>query len=668
MKRRFWALFLVTLLFLLLIGAISGPPISAQGQSGFRALSGAEAAGFVVPADMPLLKSFFLPQYGLTYERYQQYFGDAEVLGAQITLYRDSSGTITTVIGSHYPEIVPTNAVGLSRADAEAIAHRDVGAGQSRALDLLINPTTGRYFFRVETRGFDSRWIHWIDAASGALLNKYDALTTDHGTGVKGDTKPVAGLTTFHNSDGHGAIGSHWDLFSTDNRQWTFDKRNSGNPFIYYVTDSDNHWTLVTADRKSPGQPALIDAQYYANVTDDYFLGQHGFNWQTCYTRMQSVAHYGNNYNNAFWNGTYTVYGDGDGVIFRELSGGLDVVSHEHTHGVTDCTSDLIYQDESGALNESFSDILGNSAEFFAAANNLDPSVGPDWFIGEDVYLPADALAGFRNMADPREDDDPDHYSERQTGGGDNGGVHTNSGIPNHAFYLLVNGGQNAGCDATGSNGHTHTADCDVTVAGIVLTKAERIFFVAFTGLPSNATMSNARDATIAAAKSLYPSESATCASVANAWQAVGVSGSATCGDGGAPTPTPIATPTPTPTPTPAPAGTMHVGDLDGQSVKLQKGNWKALVTVTVHDANHNPVANVTVNGTWTVNGSSSAGSCTTVTNTSGQCTVDSGQLPKNKTTATFTVSDLTDALTYSPSANHDPDGDSNGTSITVSK
>ena len=106
-------------------------------------------------------------------------------------------------------------------------------------------------------------------------------------------------------------------------------------------------------------------------MTDDYLLVEHGLDWigDCGYTAMQSVAHYNRDYNNAFWNGTYTVYGDGDGNIFRELSGGLDVVAHEHMHGVTDCTSNLIYQDESGALNESSSDIFGNSAEFYAQAN-----------------------------------------------------------------------------------------------------------------------------------------------------------------------------------------------------------------------------------------------------------------------------------------------------------
>ncbi len=531
-----WRLFILALVATSLL-LMAQTVVGATDPSNFS-LSGDVAGAFVLPGDVELVQSFRLDTYGLTYERYQQYFGQAQVLGGQITLYRDDSGAVTIVIGAHFPGIVPGNGVRLSGGDAGGVADRDIGPAQQRIVDLMIDPETGSYFFRVESRNFASRWFHWIDAENGRVLNKYDAIETDHGTGVKGDTKDINGpnntstaddLTAFHSGSGHGASSSHWDLFSKDNRQWTFDARNRSS-ILYYLTDSDNHWTNVTSNRRSPGQPAPIDAQYYANVTDDYFSSQHGFNWQSCYTRMQSVAHYKRNYNNAFWNGTYTVYGDGDGTTFREFSGGLDVVAHEHTHGVTDCTSNLIYQDEPGALNESFSDILGDSAEFFAnepttsnCVRASNQSACADWWIGEDVYLPSDTVVGFRNMADPREDGDPDHYSERQIGGDDNGGVHSNSGIPNHAYYLLVNGGKNAGCDAVGSNGHTHTANCDVNVTGIGVANAEKIFFLGFTGLSANASMCNARTATVAAATSAFQN------SVRDAWEAVGVT-AALCG------------------------------------------------------------------------------------------------------------------------------------------
>jgi hypothetical protein len=135
---------------------------------------------------------------------------------------------------------------------------------------------------------------------------------------------------------------------------------------------------------------------------------------------------------------------------------------------------------------------------------------------------------------------------------------------------------------------------------------------------------------------------------------------------GGNPTPTPGPTATPVPpTPTPVPGGSMHVGDLDGTGNDL--GNkWNATVVFTVHDGNENPVAGAVVSGSWT-SGTSGNGSC--VTNASGQCSVTSSNLRNNTASATFTVTNVSHgSLTYQAGSNHDPDGDSNGTTIVVSQ
>jgi bacillolysin len=509
----------------------AGSVAAAPRDPAFRALSGADAARFSLPPDMRVVKRLSLPALGGTYERYQQVFGDreADVLGGQIVVYRDQSGTASSVIGARYAEIQAGNRVALSASAARNVAEREVGRAGRRITTLMIDPRDRRYFYRVDTRRLTSRWMHWIDAGNGKVIKRYDAIADDHGTGVKGDSKAMTGLTTFHGAAGHGAGGAHWDLFSADGRQETYDMQNGKNA-SYYVTDLDNHWT--TPGRTSPGHPALVDAQYYANTTDDYYLSRFGFNWSTgCYPDgMQSLAHYQRNYSNAFWTGTHVVYGDGDGTTDREYSGALDIVAHEFTHGVTECTSDLIYQDEPGALNESFSDVLGGSAEFAAAepaTSGCTRATGQaacaDWWVGEDIDLVSDSLPGFRNMADPREDGDPDHYTERYTGTADGGGVHTNSGIPNHAYYLLVNGGKNAGCDGIGSDGHTHTLDCGATVTGVGVTDAQRIFFRGFTSLPSTATMCQARAGTEAAAGALFGAGSQQQARTSSAWQAVGV-------------------------------------------------------------------------------------------------------------------------------------------------
>ena len=151
----------VSLVLVVMVGMLIHLPDAAaaplqQAAGGFLALSGPEAANFVMPGDVRLVRELALGN-GLRYERYQQYFGEAAVLGGQITLYRDGSGTSSTVIGAHYTNIVPTNTIRRSNADAAAVAQRDVGAGESRTVELLIDPATGLYFYRVETRGLDIR-------------------------------------------------------------------------------------------------------------------------------------------------------------------------------------------------------------------------------------------------------------------------------------------------------------------------------------------------------------------------------------------------------------------------------------------------------------------------------------------------------------------------------
>ena len=160
-----------------------------------------------------------------------------------------------------------------------------------------------------------------------------------------GDTKDLTDLTTFN--------GTFYELRSSDGRLHTYDALNGrGLPGIL-PEDADDLW--ITPGTSSPGHPALVDAHFYAQVTDNYYTSTHGFNWLDHYPQgMVSSAHLRNGYNNAYWNGAQMAYGDGDGVTFVELSGDLDVVCHELSHGVTEATSNLVYQNESGALNEAY--------------------------------------------------------------------------------------------------------------------------------------------------------------------------------------------------------------------------------------------------------------------------------------------------------------------------
>ena len=498
------------LLILMLCTTVLGASAQEKNPGGFVALSGEEASRYDVPGDV---REVWRASYenGISQVRYQQYVGDAAVYGGEITVLI-RGGEQVAVTGNHYPNLAPSNQVDVTKAEARNVVQRERGNSGRFVTELFINPQTGLRFYQVDSQQFDSRKVFHINAQTGKKIKEYDNLQeteetpSDPGIGVKGDTKQID--TTFN--------GTVHQMVSGDNRQATYDAMNM--QFLPGTLFSDPDGTWNTAGRISPGQPAGVDAHYYANVTDDYYTAVFSRNsLDDEGMQMVSTAHFAMNYNNAFWNGRQITYGDGDGrKTFRELSGGLDVAAHEFTHGVTEFTSGLIYRNESGALNEAFSDMLGNSSEYYAQSNGLDPAGRPDWYIGEDVYLPTDDAPGFRNMSDPAEDGDPDHYSELYTGKQDNGGVHSNSGIPNHAYYLLVNGGSNAG----EARGHDHTGP---RVRGIGLADAEQIFYTGFTSLPSTATMSQARQATEAAAGALYGKNSRQKSSTSDAWEAVGV-------------------------------------------------------------------------------------------------------------------------------------------------
>jgi thermolysin len=220
------------------------------------------------------------------------------------------------------------------------------------------------------------------------------------------------------------------------------------------------------------------------------------------------------------------VYGDGlpanltlGGQSWNYTSGALDIVAHELTHGVTQFTSDLAYMNESGALNESFSDMMGVSAKFFyqAQRSGLPP---PTYTLGADIIGPGDSgPAGIRSMADPALFGQPDHYSRKEPGCtnrcdlGDHGGVHTNSGISNQAFYLAIEGGVN------------RTSGMSVQGVGAGnREQIEKVFYRAFTFmLTANSTFSLARAATIQAAREQYGVGSTVDRAVTQAWTAVGV-------------------------------------------------------------------------------------------------------------------------------------------------
>jgi hypothetical protein len=197
------------------------------------------------------------------------------------------------------------------------------------------------------------------------------------------------------------------------------------------------------------------------------------------------TVHYGSRYNNAFWDGTQLVFGDGDGRIFERFTKPVDVLAHEFSHAVVEHTADLAYRGQSGALNESVADVFASCLK----QRLLGQEAGDgDWLIGEGIFTPSVQARALRDMAAPGTAyDDPELGTDPQVGHmddfvvttADNGGVHLNSGIPNKAFQLAA-----------------------VAVGGSAIEGAGRIWYDALVGgdVPSDADFATFAAATVAAA------------------------------------------------------------------------------------------------------------------------------------------------------------------------
>ena len=218
--------------------------------------------------------------------------------------------------------------------------------------------------------------------------------------------------------------------------------------------------------------------------------------------RIDSSVHYSKRFNNAFWNGSQMVYGDGDGKMFTGFTGAIDVIAHELTHGVTQYTvpgGGLVYDGQSGALNESMSDVFGSVVKQWHLKQT---SKAADWLIGAGIMTPAVGKA-LRSMAEPGNtaltwsgDDQPAGMADYVQ----DGDVHTNSGIPNHAFYLAAM--------KLGANSWD---------------KAAPIWYQALPLLHPDAAFLDAAKATVKAAEMLYGVNSSEAKAVTAAWREVGV-------------------------------------------------------------------------------------------------------------------------------------------------
>ncbi len=203
---------------------------------------------------------------------------------------------------------------------------------------------------------------------------------------------------------------------------------------------------LVRSEGDPPVKDKAVNEAYnYSGFTYDFYLqvlGRNSLDGKGM--SLISSVHVGIAFNNAFWNGEQMAYGDGDENIFTRFTKSLDVCGHELTHGVVSHTSNLEYRDEPGALNESFADVFGSLVKQWKKGQTVTQA---DWLIGPEIMGPGVQAKSLRTLTEAKAyqddpllgtDPQPKHLRDKYKGTDDYGGVHINSGIPNHAFYLTA--------------------------------------------------------------------------------------------------------------------------------------------------------------------------------------------------------------------------------------
>ncbi|HZF52059.1 MAG TPA: M4 family metallopeptidase [Polyangiaceae bacterium] len=470
----------------------------------------------------------FVDELSMAHTRVQQVVDDVPIFGGEAIVHLNRDGSVFAVTDTlkrriprgfdTRPAFEPERAIEFILADYACVeCFTAPPEADLWVLDREEQRIGPRLVYRVKLFREDgseetSMPVIFIDAKTGEKVWEYNNLQTVQGTGA---TLYSGGqpLETYLKS------GTYY-MEDVSRKIGTFDFKN-GTTTVSRLSDANNAWDLAT-------QKAAADAHYGAAKTYDYFKNVHnrngidGLGGPAGYTSADGVTklissrvHYSTNYNNAYWNGTYMTYGDGDNSQFKPLVT-LDICGHEMTHGITERTAKLVYSGESGALNESMSDVFGAMVERYAKGESANT-----WIIGEECYTPAVAGDALRYMENPHlatnsgftTDDDPDHYNERYTGSGDNGGVHINSGIANKAFHLVAKGGSH------------HLGG---SMVGIGPDDAAKIWYKALTTyMTSSTNFAGARTATLNAAAALFGNASAQYNAVAQAWTLVGVSDAA---------------------------------------------------------------------------------------------------------------------------------------------
>lgn len=464
----------------------AGHAYSIAGQLGHAATSDdapailARAVG--ISSDELHVERVETDRLGMTHVRMSQTKNGLRVVSGQAIVHVDRDGSVRsseTSLADH--DLSPVPVIAEDAARATAVADTDGSVVDTRGELVYVISNRDRelhlaWEIRVEGAGQGLPIIDnvYVDAGSGRVVDRHPRIYTAKNRTVqdgKNGTFPVNGAT---------AAGNETTPPTEAIAKAAFD--NTG-------TTYDCYQTLFQRDSYD-GAGATLTSQVH--VQFDYGTGQL-------------------DKNNAMWapDVLMMAYGDGDGTTMSPLARSLDVTAHELTHAVTSSTSDLVYQNESGALNESISDIMGTVCKTWKNGDVVTPDT---WKLGMDIYTPGTPGDGLRYMDNPTLDQySSDYYPEQINNPQDAGGVHGNSGISNLAFVLLVQGG------------HHPRNKTTIEVPGLGIDKAGQIFYRAETTkwMP-NTNFAQARAGAEAAANELYPG---TCAksAVSLAFAAVGV-------------------------------------------------------------------------------------------------------------------------------------------------
>ncbi|HLO46554.1 MAG TPA: M4 family metallopeptidase [Leadbetterella sp.] len=444
---------------------------------------------------------------GLRHLKLEQTFKNIPIYGGEAVVHTNRDGVAEFLMGKIFPSpnlnttanISPTAAIELSLKDLgkSTIVQKTGKVNQFLSLEpdmaelIILNEKGKSYLaYHITARpNLLERWVYFIDAHSGEVINKYNHTCTLDGV-VSATAKDLNGLTKTFNTV---QVGQNYFMIDVTKNMynpqsslpdspkgviWTIDAQNSR------IDQDKMDLAHVTSTSRTNWNATAVSAHINASICYDYYLSK--FNRNSLNGSKGNIISViniadedGKGMDNAYWNGQFMGYGNGKSG-FKPLAGALDVAGHEMTHGVIENTAKLEYRNQSGALNESFADIFG-------ALIDRD-----DWTLGEDVVIksvfPSGALRSLENPNQGGKNDNgyqPKNMSQYQflkdTPSEDNGGVHINSGIPNHAFYKFA------------------------TASGMTKDKAEKVYWRAMTTyLTRTSKFADLRVAVIQASKDLY--------------------------------------------------------------------------------------------------------------------------------------------------------------------